>query len=75
MDTDVTENAPSIDGYEVQTGSFTIRLKATNNHIDFVYNPKEYAIIFVDGSWVESTVIRSWEYVSTILDKNYPDWS
>ena len=39
MDTEVSENAPEIDGYTVQTGTLSITLKATNNHIDFVYNP------------------------------------
>jgi hypothetical protein len=39
MDTEVSETAPVIDGYTVQTGTLSITLKAENNHIDFVYTP------------------------------------
>ena len=75
MDTEVTENAPDIEWYTVQTGAFTIKLKATNNNIHFVYNPNEYAITFVDGSWVEDIEIHSWEYLSDTSTLVYPTWT
>ena len=55
MDTEVTENAPEIDWYTAQTGTLSITLKATNNHIDFVYNPNNnitYTVKYM--SWAVS---------------------
>ena len=79
MDTDVTETAPEIDGYTAQTGSFTITLKANNNHIDFVYTPNtniSYTVYYkswdvtlhaaktVNNQTMASTVIEDAEVIS-----------
>ena len=72
MGSTVVETAKEIPWYTPLESEISLTLQATGNIITFVYKPNDYAIRFVDGSWVNETVIRTWAYLSTISDRTYP---